>query len=254
MIVTCSTPTSDNSGLCWPWCRALRTTQRGHLDESGVFRLEPDFQRSDDDHGRHRSRRAPLGDPGSDGYGQLPRQGGHAAAHAATSTRARTRLRFKHRRGGMTTTVQPSCDTSRDGSAPSSTPSCALCPRPVPNPRARYCSPAHRQRAFRLRNVRLAAIDERQLRAELRQRGALVAHTVYECSVCGERQVGDRRCAHDNVCCRALGLGGYCNECEQPILLAELLELEVMPQSPDPQFIPSRPQKGSPPGTPVPKS
>jgi hypothetical protein len=46
---------------------------------------------------------------------------------------------------------------------------------------------------------------------------------------CGERQVGDRRCAQDNVFCRALGLGGHCNECEEPILLADLLELEVMP-------------------------
>jgi hypothetical protein len=55
-----------------------------------------------------------------------------------------------------------------------------------------------------------------------------VAHTVYECSVCGERQVGDRRCAQDNVFCRALGLGGRCGECDEPILLADLLELEVI--------------------------
>jgi hypothetical protein len=31
------------------------------------------------------------------------------------------------------------------------------------------------------------------------------------------------------VFCRGLGLGGHCTECEQPILLADLLELEVMP-------------------------
>jgi hypothetical protein len=56
-----------------------------------------------------------------------------------------------------------------------------------------------------------------------------VAHTVYECSVCGERQVGIRRCAQDNVFCRALGLGGRCGECDEPILVADLLELEVTP-------------------------
>ena len=150
--------------------RAVRTPQRGHLDQSGVFRLESDFQRSDDDHGRHRSRRAPLGDPRSDGHGQLPRQGGHAAAHASTSTRARTGLRFRHRRGRMTTAVQPKRDTSRDGSSVSSVPTCALCPGPLPSSRARYCSAACRQRSFRLRRVQLAAIDERQLRAELRRR------------------------------------------------------------------------------------
>jgi hypothetical protein len=52
---------------------------------------------------------------------------------------------------------------------------------------------------------------------------------VYECSVCGERQVGVRRCEEDNVFCRALGLGGRCGECDEPILLADLLELEVTP-------------------------
>jgi hypothetical protein len=62
-----------------------------------------------------------------------------------------------------------------------------------------------------------------------------VAHTVYECSVCGERTVGDRRCAQDNVFCQALGLGGRCGGCDEPILLVELLELEVLPQSPIPQ-------------------
>jgi hypothetical protein len=71
--------------------------------------------------------------------------------------------------------------------------------------------------------------DDRQLRTELRRRGALVAHTVYECSVCGERQLGERRCAQDNVFCRALGVGGRCGECDEPILLADLLELEVTP-------------------------
>ena len=129
----------------------------------------------------------------------------------------------------MTTIGKPSCDTSRDGSKPSNAPTCALCPGPLPNSRARYSSPADRQRAFRLRRVKLASVDERQLRAELRRRGALVAHTVYECSVCGERQVGARRCAQDNVFCRALGLGGNCGECDEPILLADLLGLEVMP-------------------------
>jgi hypothetical protein len=36
-------------------------------------------------------------------------------------------------------------------------------------------------------------------------------------------------CPQDNVFCRALGLGGYCTDCEQPILVADLLELEVLP-------------------------
>ena len=129
----------------------------------------------------------------------------------------------------MTFTPQPMRDTSRDSSSDSSAPACPVCGGPPPNPRARYCSPAHRQRAFRLRHVQLASVDERQLRAELRRRAALVAHTVYECSVCGERSVGERRCQECHTFSRALGLGGQCAECDQPILLAELLGLEVAP-------------------------
>ena len=100
---------------------------------------------------------------------------------------------------------------------------------PLTSSRARYCSPAHRQQALRLRHIQLADIDERKLRAELRRRGALVTHTLYECSVCGERSAGDRRCQECHVFKRALGQSGQCHECDEPILLAELLELEVMP-------------------------
>ena len=131
--------------------------------------------------------------------------------------------------GRVTFTTQPRRDTSRDSSSDRSAPSCPVCSGPLPSSRARYCSPAHRQRAFRLRHVEPASVDERQLRAELRRREALVAHTVYECSVCGERSVGERRCQACHVFSRALGLGGHCAECDQPILLTELLELEVTP-------------------------
>jgi hypothetical protein len=126
-------------------------------------------------------------------------------------------------------TTQPRRDTSRDSSPDSSGPRCPVCTEPLPSPRACYCSPAYRQRAFRLRHVQRASVHERQLRAELRRRAALVAHTVYECSVCGERSVGERRCQDCRTFSRALGLGGHCAECDQPILLAELLELEVTP-------------------------
>ena len=129
----------------------------------------------------------------------------------------------------MTFTSHPMRDTSRDSSSNSSGPSCPVCGKAPFSSRARYCSPAHRQRAFRLRHVPLGSVDERHLRAELRRREALVAHTVYECSACGERSVGERRCQDCHTFSRALGLGGNCAECDQPILLAELLELEVAP-------------------------
>jgi hypothetical protein len=101
--------------------------------------------------------------------------------------------------------------------------------QPLTAARARYCSAACRQRSFRLRHAPLLAIDERRLRADLRRRGMLVAHTLYECGQCGERLLGEWRCPECHVFCRALGLGGRCSDCDQPLLLADLLELEVMP-------------------------
>jgi hypothetical protein len=136
---------------------------------------------------------------------------------------------------GEVSPVLPSCDTSRNGSTPSGAPTCALCSRALESSRARYCSAAHRQRAFRLRRVQLASVDERQLRAELRRRGTLVAHTLYECNSCGERSVGERRCQECHLFSRALGLGGHCNACDEPMLLTELLELEVDTVIPGPR-------------------
>ncbi len=130
----------------------------------------------------------------------------------------------------MTTSCSsPARDTSRDSSLVTTEQTCRLCARPLASTRARYCSAACRQRSFRLRHVQTAVVDEPGLRAELRRRRTLVAHTVYECGVCGERSVGQQRCAQDSVCGKAHGLGGSCAECDQPILLADLLELEVLP-------------------------
>jgi hypothetical protein len=122
-------------------------------------------------------------------------------------------------------------DAPRNGSTPAdATRGCALCGQPRPTTRrGRYCTAACRQRAFRLRRAAATDLDQADVRAELRRRRALVAHTVYECGICGERLVGERRCPDCNVYCRALGLGGGCPECDQPIVLTDLLGLEVMP-------------------------
>jgi len=125
------------------------------------------------------------------------------------------------------TAINPMRDAAHNGSTlVGGAVSCVICGQPRANRRGRYCSAACRQRAFRLRRVP-PLVDDGLLRAELLRRAALVAHTVYECSVCGERNVGERRCPECHVFSRVLGLGGRCSECEQPILLADLLELEV---------------------------
>jgi hypothetical protein len=97
----------------------------------------------------------------------------------------------------------------------------------VASAKARYCSRACQQRAYRLRQAPAAARDESELRQELQRQRRLAVHTIYECPVCGERFLGERRCGECNRFCRALGLGGRCPDCDTLILVSELLEGEV---------------------------
>jgi hypothetical protein len=81
-------------------------------------------------------------------------------------------------------------------------------PKVVLSERARYCSDACKQRAYRLRQVDLPAVEADQIRADLRRRGQVVIHTIYECPACEARYLRARRCSDCNRFCRALGLAG----------------------------------------------
>jgi hypothetical protein len=118
------------------------------------------------------------------------------------------------------TTDTPMRDGSRDASV-----GCLVCGAALASTRARYCSRAHQQRAFRLRQH--TDVDLQDVHQQLQRRRALIAHTVYECPSCSERFVGERRCAECNLFSRAIGLGGHCPECEAPVLLVDLLGEEV---------------------------
>ena len=101
---------------------------------------------------------------------------------------------------------------------------CPLCAALLPSPRARYCSEACKQRAYRLRQVQRAGPDPTALARELRRLQTLTAHTLYECPTCGERYLGVQRCPDCNRFCRALGLGGACPHCDEPLLITDLLD------------------------------
>ena len=109
----------------------------------------------------------------------------------------------------------------RDGSG------CLVCGGALSSSRARYCSRAHQQLAFRLRH-QTKLPDLQRLRQELQRRRAVVAHTIYECQSCGERLVGERRCPDCHLFNRAIGLGGHCPECDTPLVLVDLLGEEVV--------------------------
>lgn len=114
---------------------------------------------------------------------------------------------------------------SRYGSEPTAgaEPRCSVCRASLPSRRAHYCSAACKQCAYRLRQVDVSAADADLLTTELKRLGDLVAHTIYECPDCGERFVAEQRCPDCHQFCRKLGLGGCCPDCQQPVLLAELL-------------------------------
>jgi len=113
---------------------------------------------------------------------------------------------------------------SRYGSPPlQDARACWVCGTPVGTARAHYCSPGCKQRAYRLRHEGAATGDPGARAADLKRRQRLVAQTLYECPLCGERYLGERRCPDCSRFCRALGLGGTCPHCDQPILVAELL-------------------------------
>jgi hypothetical protein len=106
---------------------------------------------------------------------------------------------------------------------------CPICETGTVPPRARYCSDACKQRAFRLRRTAAASPAFADLAILPRRRQALVAHTVYECPTCETRLLGARRCPDCHVFCRRLGLGGPCPHCDEPVLLADILPPEVLP-------------------------
>ena len=132
----------------------------------------------------------------------------------------------------------PSSNAMRYGSSyPSASPTvaaraCPACGGTPPSTRSVYCTPACKQLAYRLRRRTLhSTADPAILRKDLQRQQLQVAHTVYECSRCGERFLGERRCGDCNLYARSIGLGGSCPDCETVILLADLLGLEVQASS-----------------------
>jgi hypothetical protein len=103
---------------------------------------------------------------------------------------------------------------------------CPVCQATLTSARARYCSDACKQRAYRQRQTGDTVVDLDARAAELRQRRRFVAHTVYECPTCELRLLGEQRCPDCHVFCRRLGSGGPCPHCDEPVTLAELLGLE----------------------------
>ena len=93
--------------------------------------------------------------------------------------------------------------------------------------RGLYCTRRCRQRAYRLRHRQANRPTLIDLATWLRREQRLIDQTVYECSSCQERFLGERRCDGCNLWCRKLGLGGRCSGYDDVLTLSELLGFDL---------------------------
>ena len=92
---------------------------------------------------------------------------------------------------------------------------CAACGRSFPlRGRRRFCSDACRQTAWRRRHPPAPdlVVPPRSPRAT----------TVYECSACETRYLGEQRCPECQLFCRRVGPGGACPHCDEPVAITDL--------------------------------
>jgi len=122
--------------------------------------------------------------------------------------------------------ANPERDDTRNDSQP-----LATCPvdgtQFQPVGRGRFCKPRCRQQAFRLRSRHADTATLADVTDQLRREHRLIAQTVYECSSCQERLLGERRCSSCNLWCRKQGIGGECSSCGEIITIGELLGVEL---------------------------
>ena len=122
--------------------------------------------------------------------------------------------------------AHPVRDDTRDDSQP-----LATCPvdgtQFQPVGRGRFCTPRCRQQAFRLRSRQADTATLVDVTDQLRREHRLIAQTVYECSSCQERLLGERRCSSCNLWCRKVGIGGECTGCGEIVTISELLGVEL---------------------------
>lgn len=108
---------------------------------------------------------------------------------------------------------------------------CPVCQRLfAPWGRARYCSDGCRKRAWRLRH-QPPPVPPPIVPAPGRSRRPI---TVYECSSCGIRALGQQRCDECGSFMGRVGIGGLCPECEAPVAVNDLLDPELTAAAPAP--------------------
>ncbi|MBM2836675.1 MAG: hypothetical protein HW409_864 [candidate division NC10 bacterium] len=93
---------------------------------------------------------------------------------------------------------------------------CPVCSLPfAPVGRQRVCSPACCQAVWRRRHALAGAVIPPR---------ASRAATIYECPSSDTRYLGEQRCPECAIFCQKVGPGALCPHCDEPVLLADLLQ------------------------------
>jgi hypothetical protein len=101
---------------------------------------------------------------------------------------------------------------------------CPACSRPFrPVRRQQYCSPACRQAAWRAR-IATSALEAAGRRPLPASRGRK-QHTVYACTECDQRHLGQQWCDDCARPCIRIRIGGLCISCDEPLAVEELLDV-----------------------------
>lgn len=104
-----------------------------------------------------------------------------------------------------------------------STRTCPVCATAfVPVRRQRYDTPACRQAAWRARRTSAALTTAAlPVTGDRYQR----TRTVYACTECDQRYLGQQWCPDCTRPCVRVGLGGLCPCCDEPVTVDDLLDL-----------------------------
>jgi hypothetical protein len=117
------------------------------------------------------------------------------------------------------TTTAPVTPPAKSPTPASASGPCPVCATPfAPVRRQRYCSPACRQAAWRARRpapVPPVVVPSRTPRREI---------TVYQCSECDSRYLGQQWCHDCNRPCVRLDFGGPCPHCDEPVAVTDIIE------------------------------
>jgi hypothetical protein len=101
------------------------------------------------------------------------------------------------------------------------TPACRHCGTALPaGPPRQYCSPPCRQAAYRRR-----ASAARPAPPQLPPGRSRTSTGVYQCTGCGQRLAGERRCPDCNFFAQRIGDGGHCPGCEEILTITELMNI-----------------------------